>query len=158
MHDADGDAAMESALLVLVPEADPVVGEHRALLDLSARDGVPAHLTVLYPFLPPQRIGPEELTALTRLFAGFRDPPGRRPGGGRHRRRSTVTASLAAALPAAADGACPARQRPAHRDRYPRAPGSRKPSPPRVRAVSAAKGASPGGVMSWPKAGNLDAR
>lgn len=61
----------ESALLVLVPAADPVVGSHRARLDLSARDGVPAHLTVLYPFLPPERIGPRELSALARLLAGF---------------------------------------------------------------------------------------
>ena len=69
-----GDAAdmtgWESALLVLVPEADPVVSVHRARLDLSARDGVPAHLTVLYPFLPPDRIGAADLLALKRLFAG----------------------------------------------------------------------------------------
>jgi len=61
----------ESALLVLVPAADPVVGLHRDRLDLSARDGVPAHLTVLYPFLPPERIGPGELASLARLFTGF---------------------------------------------------------------------------------------
>ncbi len=61
----------ESALLLLVPTADPVVGSHRAQLDLSARDGLPAHLTVLYPFLPPHRIGGGELAALTRLLAGF---------------------------------------------------------------------------------------
>lgn len=30
----------ESALLVTVPEAEPAVGEHRARLDASARDGV----------------------------------------------------------------------------------------------------------------------
>jgi len=60
------------ALLVLVPVADPVVGPHCARRDLSARDGVPAHLTVLYPFLPPERIGPEELADLGRLFSGSR--------------------------------------------------------------------------------------
>ncbi len=37
---------------------------------MSARDGVPAHLTVLYPFLPPAQIGPDVLAALARLFAG----------------------------------------------------------------------------------------
>src|SRR5579863_5161972 len=61
----------ESALLVAVPEAEPAVGEHRARLDQSARDGVPAHLTVLYPFLPPAAIDGAVLTSLRRLFAGF---------------------------------------------------------------------------------------
>ncbi len=42
----------------------------RARLDLSAREGVPAHATVLYPFLPPAEIGPEVMTELSRLFAG----------------------------------------------------------------------------------------
>ena len=46
------------------------MGAHRARLDPSARDGVPAHVTVLYPFLPPAEIGPDVLAALSRLFAG----------------------------------------------------------------------------------------
>ncbi len=61
----------ESALLVAVPEAERAVGEHRARLDSSARDGVPAHLTVLYPFLPPAAVDGAVLTSLRRLFAGF---------------------------------------------------------------------------------------
>jgi hypothetical protein len=61
----------ETALLVAVPEAEPAVGEHRARLDPSARVGVPAHLTVLYPFLPPAAIDDAVLTSLRRLFAGF---------------------------------------------------------------------------------------
>jgi hypothetical protein len=61
----------ESALLVAVPEAEPAVGEHRARLDSSARDGVPAHLTVLYPFLQPASIDGAMLASLRRLFAGF---------------------------------------------------------------------------------------
>jgi hypothetical protein len=61
----------KSALLVAVPEAEPAVGEHRARLDPSARDGVPAHLTVLYPFLPPAAIHDAVLASLHRLFAGF---------------------------------------------------------------------------------------
>jgi 2'-5' RNA ligase len=51
--------AVESALLVLVPEADAVVAEHRRQLDLSARRGVPAHVTVLYPI--PAELAVEEL-------------------------------------------------------------------------------------------------
>jgi len=61
----------ESALLVAVPEAEPAVGEHRARLDSSARDGVPAHLTVLYPFLPPASIDGAVLGSLHGLFAEF---------------------------------------------------------------------------------------
>jgi 2'-5' RNA ligase len=60
----------ESALLVPVPAAEPAVGQHRARLDEAARDGVPAHITVLYPFLPPAGIGETLLAALGRLFAG----------------------------------------------------------------------------------------
>jgi 2'-5' RNA ligase len=61
---------MQSALLLAVPRAEAAVGPHRARLDPSARDGVPAHITVLYPFLPPAEVGPEVLAGLSRLFAG----------------------------------------------------------------------------------------
>ena len=60
-----------SALLVAVPEAEPAVRKHRARLDSSARDGVPAHLTVLYPFLQPASIDDAVLASLRQLFAGF---------------------------------------------------------------------------------------
>lgn len=65
-----GGAELESALLLPVPAAEAAVGEHRARLDASARDGVPAHVTVLYPFLPPGQIGPTVLAELSRVFAG----------------------------------------------------------------------------------------
>jgi 2'-5' RNA ligase superfamily len=48
--------AVESAVLVPVPEAEPAVGRHRARLDRAAVEGVPAHVTVLYPFVPPPEI------------------------------------------------------------------------------------------------------
>jgi hypothetical protein len=48
--------ATETAIIVPVPAADSVVGPHRRVLDHSAAWGVPAHVTVLYPFLPPDRI------------------------------------------------------------------------------------------------------
>ena len=60
----------ETALLVPVPAAEPAVGQHRARLDEAARDGVPAHITVLYPFLPPAGIDEALLAALGRMFAG----------------------------------------------------------------------------------------
>jgi hypothetical protein len=63
---------MQSALLLAVPAAEAAVGPHRARLDSSALDGVPAHITVLYPFLPPAEIGPDALARLSRLFAGVK--------------------------------------------------------------------------------------
>ncbi|MFL5994282.1 MAG: hypothetical protein ACJ736_08210, partial [Streptomyces sp.] len=46
-------AATETAVLVLVPEADGAVGKHREHLDMAASWGVPAHLSIVYPFMPP---------------------------------------------------------------------------------------------------------
>ena len=40
----------ETALVILVPDAEAVVAEHRLRHDPAAADGVPAHVTVLYPF------------------------------------------------------------------------------------------------------------
>ncbi len=45
-----------SALVVEVPDAEPVVGEWRARLDPSAALGMPAHVTVLYPWLPADAV------------------------------------------------------------------------------------------------------
>ncbi|GAB2571894.1 hypothetical protein Aab01nite_03930 [Paractinoplanes abujensis] len=42
-----------SALIVAVAEAEPVVAAHRDRFDRAAAWGVPAHITVLFPFLPP---------------------------------------------------------------------------------------------------------
>jgi hypothetical protein len=66
--------AGESAVLVPVPEAEPVVGRHRARLDRAAAEGVPAHVTVLYPFVPPPEITAatiEVLAAAVRSVAAF---------------------------------------------------------------------------------------
>jgi 2'-5' RNA ligase len=62
----------ESALIVPVPEAQPVVGDLRAALDRSAGWGVPPHVTVLYPFLPPDRI---DQRVLDTLAAAVRTVP-----------------------------------------------------------------------------------
>jgi hypothetical protein len=42
-----------SAVVVPVPEAEPRVGALRTALDPSAALGVPAHVTILYPFVAP---------------------------------------------------------------------------------------------------------
>jgi len=59
----------ETGLIVPVPEAEPVVGRHRAALDPITAWGIPAHITVLYPFLPPEQIDDEVLGVLRGLFA-----------------------------------------------------------------------------------------
>lgn len=59
-----------SALVVLVPEAEPLVQDLRARHDPSAADGVPAHVTVLVPFIAPTAITAADLDALHDLFAG----------------------------------------------------------------------------------------
>jgi hypothetical protein len=48
--------ATESAVIVAVPEAEPAVGPYRAKLDRAAGWGIPAHVTLLYPFVPPPKI------------------------------------------------------------------------------------------------------
>jgi hypothetical protein len=66
--------APESAILVPVPEAEPVVGPLRARLDRSAGRGIPAHVTVLYPFVPPGQITPaviEMAAAAVKSVPGF---------------------------------------------------------------------------------------
>ncbi|OMQ14846.1 hypothetical protein A7K94_0213665 [Modestobacter sp. VKM Ac-2676] len=63
------DGAAETALVVLVPEADPVVGGHRRQFDASASWGVPAHVTVIYPFAPPNQVDEGMLVQLGRVVA-----------------------------------------------------------------------------------------
>lgn len=46
-------SATETAVVVQVPEAEPVVGQHRLRYDVAASWGVAAHVSVLYPFVPP---------------------------------------------------------------------------------------------------------
>jgi hypothetical protein len=67
----DAGPGWETILLLPVPTAEPAVGRHRARLVESAKNGVPAHITVLYPFLPPAGISEPLLASLGSLFAGF---------------------------------------------------------------------------------------
>ena len=62
-------ADTESAVLVVVREAEPVVGRFRENLDRSAGRGVPPHVTVLYPFLPPDRIDASAIECLSEAVA-----------------------------------------------------------------------------------------
>ena len=57
----------QSALLVIVPEAEPAVASLRATLDSAAAKGVPAHVTVLYPFVPAALIDEAVLAAVREV-------------------------------------------------------------------------------------------
>ena len=61
----------DTALVVLVPEAERVVSEVRARHDPAARLGVPAHVTLLFPFMPPDAVSASVPDALRSLFMEF---------------------------------------------------------------------------------------
>ena len=58
-----------TALIVAVPEAEPLVGEWREKHDWSAQHGVPAHITLLFPFMPADDADEHVLGDLRELFA-----------------------------------------------------------------------------------------
>jgi 2'-5' RNA ligase len=62
----------QTALIIKVPAAEPVVGAHRSRLDSNAALGIPAHITVLAPFVPVPALTSAEMSRLQRLFAGVR--------------------------------------------------------------------------------------
>lgn len=59
---------LRSGLIVEVPEAEPMVGDWRARLDPLAGRGVPAHVTVLFPFIPVPEIDDRVTRRLHDLF------------------------------------------------------------------------------------------
>src|ERR1700754_3481477 len=61
--------AIETALIVPIPEVEAAVGPHRARHDAAARWGVPAHVTALYPFVAPDALTPEVLDAVRATVA-----------------------------------------------------------------------------------------
>jgi 2'-5' RNA ligase len=58
----------ESALLLRCPAAESAVGAARARLDRAARVGVPAHVTVTYPFKPPALLSDDDHRLLERVL------------------------------------------------------------------------------------------
>jgi 2'-5' RNA ligase len=63
-----------SAIILPVPAAEPLVSGWRRRHDRSAAAGVPAHVTVIAPFLAPERLT-EELIAELRALFGPRPAP-----------------------------------------------------------------------------------
>jgi SAM-dependent methyltransferase len=60
-----------SALYVEVPAAEPVVADYRMVYDAPAAAGIPAHVTVLYPFLAPDEIDAEVDHRLRAICGGI---------------------------------------------------------------------------------------
>ncbi|MFF9007072.1 2'-5' RNA ligase family protein [Streptomyces goshikiensis] len=62
--------AGQTGLIVTIPEAGPVVRAWRERLDPGARAGVPAHVTVLFPFLEERDIDASVHAAIAEVLAG----------------------------------------------------------------------------------------
>lgn len=63
----------ETSLVLLVPEAEPLVEPFRDRHDPAAAAGMPAHITLLYPFKAPAAIDRVLLDGLSDFFRSF--PP-----------------------------------------------------------------------------------
>ncbi|MFD2418713.1 2'-5' RNA ligase family protein [Amycolatopsis pigmentata] len=64
--------ATRSAIIVPVPETDHLVAWHRRALSSRPTASVPAHVTVLYPFVPPCEIDDGTITGIEAALSGFR--------------------------------------------------------------------------------------
>jgi 2'-5' RNA ligase len=60
-----------TALIIPVPEAEAQVGEIRLAHDGSAARGVPAHITILFPFLDTDDLDEPQLADLISRFPAF---------------------------------------------------------------------------------------
>jgi 2'-5' RNA ligase len=65
------DNPAESALVVPIPEAEALVESFRKQYDPSAAIGVPAHVTLLFPFISPNEITAQVISTLQELFSKF---------------------------------------------------------------------------------------
>ena len=54
----------ETALICRVPEAERYISHYRQRFDPSARRNVPAHVTILYPFMAPELVDADVLATL----------------------------------------------------------------------------------------------
>lgn len=69
MNAGTSSGRTQSALLIPVPEADTVVGRWRHEHDPVAAAGVPAHITLVVPWLPPAEITEADLAELDAELA-----------------------------------------------------------------------------------------
>ena len=64
--------ATQSAVIIPVAAAEAVVAEHRRDLDLAASWGVPAHVTILFPFVPPSALDADVVGRLGAVIRSTR--------------------------------------------------------------------------------------
>lgn len=57
--------------MLLTPALDAALGDLRARHDPAARQGMPAHVTVIYPFMDPVKLGPDRRRRLAQVIRGF---------------------------------------------------------------------------------------
>ena len=69
MSHAGSERKVEAALVVIVPEAEPLLGRFREKYDPAAGWGVPAHITINYPFIPGVEPTADVLDRLSKRFA-----------------------------------------------------------------------------------------
>ena len=62
----------KSAFIVPVPEAEPWVKDLRERYDPIAAVGMPAHITVLFPFMSPDLLTDNDLARAAGIFRRFR--------------------------------------------------------------------------------------
>ncbi|MEJ2864689.1 2'-5' RNA ligase family protein [Actinomycetospora flava] len=62
-------SARRTMIAALVPDAEPLVGAFRDELDPTARRGLGAHLTLVYPFVEPASVTDGVVTALRAAVA-----------------------------------------------------------------------------------------
>jgi len=62
----------DTAIICRVPERERFIAHYRERYDPSARRNVPAHVTILYPFLPPEAIDSGVLGQLRDIARGVR--------------------------------------------------------------------------------------
>ena len=69
MQPAPAESPARSGLLVPIPEAEALVGDLRRVHDQTAQLGIPAHVTVLFPFVPATAVDDDLDDALRSAFA-----------------------------------------------------------------------------------------
>lgn len=62
----------QTGFIVRVPEAEPRVQSLRDRFHPVAKLGVPAHVTVLFPFMAPERIDEAVLSRVREAISGAR--------------------------------------------------------------------------------------
>ncbi|MFJ7965410.1 2'-5' RNA ligase family protein [Streptomyces sp. NPDC096324] len=67
-NDSSTHQVPRSGLVVTVPEAETAVRAWRDRLDPTVASGMPAHVTVLFPFLPQNRIDGDTLAAIADVM------------------------------------------------------------------------------------------